>query len=303
MKIFHIGICVGNKYDGQSRALKKVCDEYAECRPEIPDSQILGIFNEFKPDLVFMQIQSKNVIGVNTIGYMAQRSRLINWTGDIRNHIDQWYFQWAPYVVTCFSNERDVNEFKGRNFISEFLQIGIDTDVFKSSTSSTGSDIVFMANYYGNMFPLSGERKYVADLLRSRYNGRFKLFGTGWPRSDGNLNDDHDAQAKFYYNSKIAINHSSFNVERYTSDRLFRILASGCFCLSHHYKGIDKDFIIGEHLVTYLDSRDLIQKIERYLADEPERKRIAKSGQEYVHANFSYDNMAQNIVRIYNQYK
>jgi spore maturation protein CgeB len=37
------------------------------------------------------------------------------------------------------------------------------------------------------------------------------------------------------------------------------------------------------------------------LANEDERKQIAKQGQEYVKQNFTFDNMVKNLIEIYEQ--
>lgn len=298
MKIFHIGICVYPDPIWISRALMKK-GEYRECRPE--DSRLLEIYNEFKPDLVFIQVQSP-VINLETIQYLSKESIVINWMGDVRVHTERWFYQWSPYVVNCFSNMRDVDNLWAGNNRTEFLQIGIDPLIFYNRKPEKKHDIVFMANRYNN-FPLSGFRQKVIYYLKNKYHERFKLLGNGWPMSDGNLNQSQTRESEFYSESKIAISISHFDIDRYFSDRLLRAMGSGCFTLSHNYHGIEKDFTIGEHLDTFGNEQELEAKINYYLQQEDERERIALNGYDHVHANFTTDNMADEIIKIYDKYK
>jgi hypothetical protein len=288
MKILHIGLCVYDELEGLTLAISKA-GEYKQCRPETPYAEIRELYDSFIPDLVFMQIQAENVVDNGLIGYMAQRSIVINWTGDMRKTTPQWMFGAADYnkenIITCFSNERDVK-----------------VEIFKSFPYAHGNEIVFMANNYGH-FPLSGMRKQAITKLRQRYGTRASIFGNGWQYSNGNYNGNQRAEALFYAGSKIGISISNFNVERYTSDRLLRIMGSGCFCLSHHYNGIERDFNIGEHLDTFRNLDHMCFKIDEYLTNSVDRNRIRVKGYQHIHKNFTYDNMTTHILEIYNKYR
>jgi len=162
------------------------------------------------------------------------------------------------------------------------------------------ADVVFMANYYGGMFPLSAFRKGAAINLKQSFGRKFNLLGNGWNgREDGNLNGNQLAESQFYSGSKIGINISHYSLERYTSDRLFRIMASGCFCLSHYYPGIEKDFKIGEHLDVFADFNIMRNKVRHYLDNPDKRQQIANNGYDLVHRKFTTDNMAKEILRLY----
>lgn len=76
-------------------------------------------------------------------------------------------------------------------------------------------------------------------------------------------------------------------------------MGSGIFVISHHYKDIEKDFNIGEHLVTYNDHNDLKDKISYYLNNTEERNQIALNGMNYVHSKFTFNDMAKNIKTIF----
>jgi len=300
MKIFHIGICVYPQPIWLAAALMRAGD-YIECLPETPDNVIIDMAREFQPDLTFMQIQTPDIVAPQTVAQIP--GIVINWTGDCRQPIPMWYYSMSPHCVTCFSNQADVDVFKSKTLKSEFLQIGIDTNIFKKhNEAGEGAEIVFMVNNYGGQFPLGHYRKNIGQVLKNKYHDRFKLIGNGWPHADNNLNGDQVRESKYYNNSKIAINVSNYNLNRYSSDRIFRIMGSGCFCLSHKYPGIEKDFIIGKHLDVFDSPAELTQKIDYYLANNHDRNRIAQNGYEYVQDNFSCDDMVRNAIEISKRY-
>ena len=299
MNIFHIGLCVYPQLEGLTKAFWKAADNYVQCRPESPN--IRRLFDSAKPDLVFMQIQTEKVVDNDLIQYMARSSFVINWTGDMRQGTPTWMYE-AGATITCFSNMRDVNTMRAKGFKSEFLQIGIDEEIFKYWDHEVGNDIVFMANNYGH-FPLSGLRRNSAQILKQRYGTKFSLLGNGWQHPDGNLNANQIEESKFYSGSRLGINISHFDTDRYSSDRIFRIMASGCFCLSHHYKGIEKDFKVGIHLDTFRTPQEMCQKVDKWIENVEERGLMAQQGYRYVHENFRYKNMIDNVLDIYKKYK
>jgi len=299
MKIFHIGICVYSQPIWLASALMKA-GEYIECLPDTPNTDILQMSIDFQPDLTFMQIQTPNIVSPETVRQIP--GLVINWTGDCRQPIPPWYYHMAPHCVTCFSNQTDVDVFKSKGLKSEFLQIGIDPNIFNKH-GGTGAEIVYMVNNYGNQFPLGNYRREVGTILKRKYGDKFKWIGNGWKQKDGNLNGNQIEESKYYNGSKIGINVSNYNLDRYSSDRLFRIMASGCFCLSHNFKGIEKDFVIGEHLDVFNDHTEMINKIDFYLSNDQARMRIADNGYKLVQSEYTCDAMVKNALKIYEQYK
>jgi len=304
MKILHIGLCVDGKNEGLPYALKKASTKYHEMKPQ--PHAVLNHVREFakkeKWDLAFFQIQAENVIEPEVFRILKEAGTFtLNWSGDIRRNTERWYFETGA-DLTCFSNMRDIQALRSAGIQADFLQIGIDPKVFNLhgiEKHHYKHDIVFMGNNYGGQFPLGRERNELVNRIR-RMGGA--VYG-GYQGAIGNLNGNQLEESICYNNSKIAINHSHFNVEAYTSDRLFRILGSGCFCLSHHYQGIEQDFQVGNHLATYTDLNDMQRKIDYYLKHNDEREEIAMSGYELCHKKHRYKQMVQNIIKLYEHYK
>lgn len=307
MKLLNIGLMIDSLRHGFQLAMEKICTEYRELNCFSPNfnEQALNVTNEFKPDLIFLHIQTPNILNLEVAKKMAQSSFVMQWNGDIRNETPSWGIELGKIIqLTTYSNMRDVYNTREHGIKSDFLQIGIETERYnKWGEEFAVPEIVFMANNYNGIYPLSKERAEIANVLRQQFGSRFGLYGQGWGISNGNLMSDQKLESKYYNNSKIAISHNHFSEERFTSDRTFRAMASGSMVLSHNYPAISRDFEIGKHLDVYQNMSDLVAKCHYYLDNENERQVISENGYKYCHQNFTYDNMAKEILKLYNKYK
>jgi spore maturation protein CgeB len=292
----------GHPYNGLQKAMSERC-HYREIHSgEDIYSRVIEITREFKPDITFMQIQTAGIVRPETIEYLKSKgSYVINFTGDARVPLPDWYIHLGKHFdITLFSNESDVAFMRSLGLKSDFLQLGFDPEIYNPSGHSlNGKDIVFMANNYPGHFPLSDFREKIARMLRASFGESFGLYGSGWVQCDGSFMGNQKEEAACYRGSKIAINCSHYDLERYTSDRMLRLLGSGTMCLTKHYPGIEKDYEDKKHLAIWYDIPDLIAKCEYYLANYEERIAIAKAGCDLSHERDSFKSMVENIINIY----
>jgi spore maturation protein CgeB len=274
-------------------------------------SHIIDLMEKGRYDVVFMQIQSPDVIDGETAKRMSELcGLLINWTWDYREPTPEWFYDVAPFALSCFTNEVDVDNLLRFGCRAEFLQSGFDDEVYSPDGQLLKGtpEIVFMANNYLNedeIFPLSDFRLRLVRKLKERYGDRFGVYGFGWPGQSPLVNFMHrnKAEADVYRSSKVAINLSHFEAERYTSDRMLRILGTGTLCLSHRYPGIEKDFVDGEHLLIWDDEDRLFALIDEYAGPGFfSSTNIAGSGCKLVHMNYKWCDMASRIKNFYNTY-
>ena len=302
MKILHVGLCVDGKNEGLPFALKQASTFYHEISTGDKDlnDKINNAIGQHKFDIAFFQVQTPGIVHPFLFHNIQEKGIFtVNWSGDMRQNTPDWYFNTGANL-TLFTNERDVDNFRKRNLKSDFLQIGIDPKVFNiHGEKRDHHKVVYMANNYGSQFPLGRERTSIVQMLVNSGN---VVYGNGQRGAKGSLNGNQLEESKVYNNCDIAINHSQFNEERYTSDRMFRILASGVMCLSHHYLGIERDFEVGKHLDTYHTLREMQDKINHYLANPEQRERIAKNGYDYCHSAFTYKSMVENLIELVNKY-
>lgn len=302
MKILYIGLMSGT--NGFTKALRKVCDQYAEVAigdPSQMSHEICHLLDSFQPTIVFIQIQNYGLTSEVLEKLRASQAYVINWTGDVRYPIPEFYFQYAPYVdCTAFSNMTDVKAFRQYGYKTEYLQIGYDQEIYTPEGEAFQvEDIVFMGNNTRG-FPLSTYRAEMVQFLKHHYGSRFGVYGNNWDSlTSGNYNGQQHGEAAVYRGAKIAINCSHFNYERYSSDRLFRALGCGVCVLSHNYQQIENDFIPDKHLVIWDDFDGLKEQIDHLLTYEYVAMQISQRGLEHNKKYFTFDAMAQNIIKIW----
>ena len=302
MRIFHLGLCVGPPpFDSMRKAFLANSTAYIELSTGEKDvnQKAIAMAKAFKPNLIFMQIQAANIIHIETVKEMKKTGAfIVNWNGDIRATTPQWMIEMAEYVDrTLFSNDRDSKNVKNGGY----LEIGYDPQIYRPEGEALNlKPIGFFGNNYGSsMFPLSRMRIEMHNLLSRHFKGLYGIYGNNWHNVSGNFNHSQAEEAKAYRGIKIGINLSHFDEPKYTSDRIYRIMGSGCFCLAKEYEGMP--FIDGKHLRTWKTFPELIGLIKYYLEHEDERKQIAMQGNEFVGKNYTFHEMIKNLIKIYEQ--
>jgi spore maturation protein CgeB len=259
---------------------------------------ILKNSEQFKPDVTFLHIQRPGVITQELACLLT--GFVINYTYDVVLPIPQWYMDIGAHIdTTIFCDEKGVFDFRAMGYESDFMHVGYDHLVFRPNGSvGDYGDIVFLGNHYSDkqMFDLTKFRYDMVDQLKTVYGDRFKVYGNGWRYNDGNLMYREAKEAECYRSCKIAINVSHFDLERYTSDRMFRIMGSGGFCLTKWYPGIEKDFTDGVHVRVWKDLDELQTLVDYYLENEDERLAIASAGNKYVSEKLTWENRIKSIV-------
>lgn len=303
VKTIHAGLCVQPPpINGFQKAFidEVGIENYREisCGEKNFNQLLRNLFNDFKPEIVFTQIQTPGIIDRDLVKYISDSGcKVISWNGDIRAETPQWMIDIAPYCISSFSNMRDVRFMRDAGFKSEYLEIGYDPEIYRPDGDKMACpEVVFMANNYVDMFPLSTFRSAIVKTLAMNFNSLFGVYGSGWPGGSGNLNHSQPEESKYYRGAKIAINCSNFKEERYSSDRLLRIMGSGCFCISHKFKNMD--YVDGVHLVTFENMNDLVDKIKYYLCHDEERNKIAYLGQQLVLSRNTFRHQVKNIIKL-----
>lgn len=300
MKIFHLGLCVGEPpKDSMRKAFLANCDQYRELSTGAlnVNQAAIHIVREFKPDIVFMQIQAANIISIQTVQeFKRNRAWVCNWNGDIRHHTPDWMIHMSRVIdKTLFSNMRDAKNVHNGGY----LEIGYDPEIYcPEGEQIPCRPIAFFGNNYGaDAFPLSFLRLDMNTMLRHYFPHQYGVYGTNWPNPNGSYNHSQSEEAKAYRSVKIGINVSHFDEDTYTSDRMLRILGTGTFCLSKRYPNMPYED--GKHLVCWETLPELVDKCRYYLEHDRERVEIARQGHEYVKNTFTFDAMIKRLIEIY----
>jgi glycosyltransferase involved in cell wall biosynthesis len=302
-RILHLGLCVNPPpMNGLQQAFINNSSEYREINPGVPDlnRQIVEMTKTFKPDIVFMQIQEAGKIHVNTIkDLLDKKAYIFNWNGDVRDSCPGWMMQLGPYVHSLFTNMRDVKAMRDVKLKADWLEIGYDPEIYcpHGHVNKDIKPIVFFGNNV-HSFPMSDYRRKMCERMKKEFPGMFGQYGSN-PGSDGNFNHSQREEAAAYRNAKIAINLSHYEIPKYTSDRMYRILGSGVMCLAKAYPGITEQFIDGTHLHIWNDLDELVSLTRYYLDRSDFRQKIAIGGYELARNNYTFEKMVLNLIELW----
>lgn len=139
---------------------------------------------------------------------------------------------------------------------------------------------------------ITGRERYLAlALLSSRY--QVKLFTN---EADARLDkvtfmpyvDYYTQMPQVFASSDINLNISLRTIQTGIPLRVLDVLACGGFLITNYQPELSEHFDLGSDLVVYEDAKDLVQKVDYYLAHEAERKQIAENGKQRIREDFSF---------------
>jgi Glycosyl transferases group 1 len=266
-----------------------------------------------RPSLVFMQLQCAEALARGTVTELRRvagndRLIVICWCGDVggingpyRVPGEHWAYEMAAHCdLMLYSSMSQVRAHRSRGMHNAaYLQIGYDEDrYFEGEDDEYGNlfDIAFLASKYderrwtslpGNDAAL---RSFVVETLRNQTDLRFGLFGRGWNRGVPYLPpaDSGEVYRRSYLGLNISI--CSF-LERYSSDRLFRILGCGTPVLMKAFDDwASFGLIHGENVLVWETIDDLMTLTRTWL--EPARRKalreIGRRGARLVREHHSW---------------
>lgn len=84
--------------------------------------------------------------------------------------------------------------------------------------------------------------------------------------------------------------------------RIFEVTGSGVFLLTEHFENITQFFNVGDEIETFSDRKELLDKIDYYLAHPEKREEIAAKGQARCFKDHSMERRMQELDRIIRKY-
>lgn len=132
--------------------------------------------------------------------------------------------------------------------------------------------------------PIHRERRALLELLAQRFSvlAQESVFG--------------DDLCAMFGRGRLAFNHSAVQE---LNMRIFEALAMGRPLLTNAdsaFNGLLDLFEDGRHLITYTSAEDLIEKTQRYLADETARNKVGEAGRAEVLAKHTYDHRVRTLL-------
>jgi hypothetical protein len=296
MNLLHFGLYNKNEPQmGLRNGLRKLSGKYNEFswvqRPKRAERDLETLIKHYNPDTVFMQIQTPGVINPSLLKKYTN-IRFLNFCGDVVPVIPRWYFDVSPFCTNLFTNTDWAEQVPG----ARYMQVSCDLDIYKPQGRKIETKpVVFMGNNHGSRFPLSVLRSKMVERFKTKE--WFQAYGRGWGTGVVDLNFKQQEEAAVYRSAKIGINLSHMDLGSYTSDRMFRVMASGCMCLAYRHKDIDKEFTEKAHIRTWDSLNELEALIEFYLHfGEKERADISENGCKLVHEKYSWEERLKTIL-------
>ena len=313
MKVFFIGIFNNQEPNHMMRqAIKEIATggyqelSHTDFRDKIVlNRQVQSTARKFLPNLVFMQLQAPNILSEDTINLLKRTgATVVQWTGDARQPTPSHYFEVGKKIdLSFFGNTEDVDALQKQGIKADYLNISVDHTIYNPQNKSP--KVVFMGNNYNGLFPLSEFRLAMCRFLKKEYGSDFQVYGSGYPADlrAVDLMYKHEKEADAYRNCKIAINCSHFDLGKYTSDRLFRILFSGAFCLTKEFPQMETYLTEGKIFDSFTNLSELKEKIDYYLQNDSERNTIAQNGYNYAIKHEKWSDRMQEMLKLIEKWK
>lgn len=266
--------------------------------------RLIGSAMMNQPEFIFLHIQSKGVIDIDTAIALQKIAPVIMYNFDCRQFDEmQWAYALTPHIeLNLFSNNEDVQRCRslGYNNVA-VLSSSADYEHYRPARNVDSyrinypQEIVFIGNRFdkSNMkFDKAAERTEMVEFLQSTYGDNFKGWGMGYSKMV-----NQQEEVLIYNCTKIAITQNNFYRSRYCSDRVFRAMGSGAMVIQQYYPEINKDFTSGVTSV-WVNFEQLKSEIDKYLENEMLRFAKARAGAEYVRERHSWFNRVIELQQI-----
>lgn len=270
-------------------------------------AEFIGILKETRPDYCFMQVQNEANMDVETVREMSKYTKIINWSGDIRRH-KEWY-DWFIAIgkeihLSTFSNTTDVDILRKAGCRADYLQVGYDHKrYFPKKKTYQFPPIVFCGNEYGD-FDLSPYRIEAVKAMKDHFGEYFGVYGGGWERhgiKTRPIGPDEEAQA--YSDATIGISISNFQMDRYHSDRLLRIMGCGSVPMSHDYRDLELDYVPDHDIVVFNNIPELIVKCEYLLANPDVATQIGNNAANTATSKCTWSHRVEELKQLLMKYE
>jgi spore maturation protein CgeB len=278
--------------------------------------EIVSAFERLRPDIVVVfkgnYVQPEALAQIRTSG-----AWLVNFFPDnsFMTHacVDTAIFRYFDHIFTTkrFGIE-DFNRKLGLTQVS-FLPHGYDPHVHRPFTdqdliSHWACDVSFIGTW-------SPHKERLLSALHRKLNpGQLRIWGGYWEKCKSPaMHDCIVGEAMLGDLYALAISASKINLgllsekragasdDDQITSRTFHIPASGGFLLHERTDEVAEYFVEGAEMACFSSDDELVDKVEYYLSNDVERKRIAHAGYERCIAENSLTHRAQAILDKYQE--
>lgn len=181
------------------------------------------------------------------------------------------------FDVLLMSNPQHATYFNGLVDKTKWFPNGYPSDLIKPDLNvKRSNDIGFCGSLIGN-------RESWLNLISSKFNLKKDIFVIG------------NEMVRALSSYKIAFN---INIGDDVNFRTFEATGAGALLLTNRTPNLEKLFEIGKEIVVYETQDDLMSKIDYYIHNDDERKKIANFGQLKSENFHSYNVRSKQLLKI-----
>ncbi len=184
-----------------------------------------------------------------------------------------------------------LKQFSSAGGFVTFMPNPVDSavDTVRSFENDCDFDLFFAGGPLGTNDP---RRDLMNNLLTNRTDLRISVHGCAINRDylSGKAYMDRLAQSKM----GLCLNRT-YDYHWYSSDRMTQYMGNGLVTFLRSGTGFE-EFFRDEDLAFYADEAELLRKLDVFMADDAQRRAVAKSGWEKVHEAFSAERVTQYIL-------
>lgn len=213
--------------------------------------------------------------------------------------LDRDPFWRTEYVFSPDGDPASQAFFESKGIKHYYLKPGVFKqeciELQKNSDPNLQGEVIFVGGGAEYGHPEWPYRHQLVKWLEEAYGAKYKKYGHP-ERTVRNMELN-----QLYANAKIVIGDSlclNFTHPYYWSDRVYETIGRGGFIIHPYIKGLEEEFTDGENIVFYQYGNfdELRAKIDFYLGNESERKRIQTNGFNFVRENATYHNRLQQVL-------
>ena len=297
--LFHQGIFYSNKiFSFFRKAYKKIFRKIDNWLLNWSLRKKIGCFS---PDYFYTELNP--VVSKKTLDFMRSKNvQCIEWFGIFPSSFEKTDIpiQTVSSYNVIVSPKNFLGHFEETHKPQKFIEVhaAYNPKVYKKKeVGQYIHDVVFV----GGVANIHSNRWDFLEALFERYDG-FAFYGYGVESVPPKYSfvDKYKGDVWSYAytdvlnQSKIAVNlmlDSYHELSSGVNQRTFEIAACGAFQLCEHTDNLKKFFVLGEDVETFKNVEEMFKKIDYYLDNEDERKKIALNGHEKARPYNYYNQM------------
>ncbi len=280
---------------------------------------IVSAAREHRPDVVWAQIHGawKADLQRALRDAVGPQCTLIQWTGDVRTSgaqpVDRWLVELgAHFDILLADGCTYARKLKGEERVAAacgYLSCGMDPGLNPwrpEAEEDPAPRAIFTGSHYPTVHFGDNDRTRVFEETNRLAPRLLTLYGVGWdktrlagiakgfvPQKDASL---------LYRRTPLTIATSIYqDIERYTSDRLKRAMASGAVLAVRRFPDLEGlGLVDGVNCLLWSTPADLASLLKDWTRPEraPERARIRAAAAELAHRRYSWDVVTEELLAI-----